>query len=206
MNSKELFKEKKYVVAKHLIRQAIKLDLSLNEFLLLMYFENTSSDLFDVEKMCSSLGLKEEEIMIAFNNLINKKIIEFKSDKDEDGKLVDKISLDKLYEKVEEEFKDKQSDDLFAKFESEFARTLSPSEYEYINAFLDQGFSEELILGALKEAVYNGATNMRYIDSVLHGWKKKGLTTYEDVKNNNIKEDMEDTREIFDYDWLNENE
>ena len=38
----------------------------------------------------------------------------------------------------------KNNDDVFAAFESEFARTLSPSEYEYINSFLTLGFSEEL--------------------------------------------------------------
>ena len=71
---------------------------------------------------------------------------------------------------------------------------------------LELGFSEELIEGALKEAVYNGATNMRYIDTVLHSWKKKGYKTMEDVENNLVKEEKNLENTIFEFDWLNDNE
>ena len=65
---------------------------------------------------------------------------------------------------------------------------------------------KKLILGALKEAVYNGATNMRYIDTVLHEWKKKGYKTMDDVRKNIIKKETEKNDEIFDFDWLNDDE
>ena len=49
-------------------------------------------------------------------------------------------------------------------------------EYEIINAWLLKGFSEELVLGALKEAVYNGVSSLRYIDKILFEWQKKAIT------------------------------
>ena len=46
--------------------------------------------------------------------------------------------------------------DIFSVFESEFGKTLSAMDYEIINAWIDKGFSEDVIIAALKEAVYNG--------------------------------------------------
>ena len=68
-------------------------------------------------------------------------------------------------------------------------------------------YNEDLILAALKEAVYNGATNIRYIDTILYEWNKKGLKTKEDVDNylNNRYENkkLEETG-VFDYNWLDD--
>ena len=47
---------------------------------------------------------------------------------------------------------------------------------------------------------------MRYIDTVLHEWKRKGYKTMDDVKNNIIKKETEKNDEIFDFDWLNDDE
>lgn len=209
MNAKDILKEKKFIVGKHLIQEAEKEKLTLDEFLLLLYFENADNSVFDVDLIKENMGVSEEMIMDAFNKLMSKKLISFEAGKDSEGRIVDVISLENFYNQIEEEIKVKNEkenkNNIFATFESEFARTLSPSEYEYINRFLDL-FSEELIVGALKEAVYNGANNMRYIDSILHDWKKKGYKTMEDVKNNIIKKETEKQEEMFDFDWLNDDE
>lgn len=210
MNFKDILKEKKYIVGKHLMKKAMELKLSLEEFILITYFENADNIVFDIDLIKNNTGLDEESIMNSFNNLMSKKLISFDTGKDSEGRLIDTISLDNFYDlinkEVEEENTKITTDNIFSSFETEFARTLSPSEYEYINQFLEVGFSEELILGALKEAVYNGATNMRYIDTVLHEWKKKGYRTMDDVKNNIIKKETENNSEIFDFDWLNDEE
>ena len=66
-----------------------------------------------------------------------------------------------------------------------------------------------MIVLALKEATYNGAANLRYIDKILYEWKKKGIKTKEDVekqrKQFQQKKELQ-TKELFDYDWLNERE
>ena len=208
MDFKEILKEKKFIVGNHLIKETIKLGLSIDEFLLLLYFENSDTNVFDVELIKNNMGITEEMIMNSFNKLMSKNLISFETGKDSEGRIVDGISLENFYGLIEEEMKqeNKSNDNIFVEFENEFARTLSPSEYEYINSFLEIGFSDELILGALKEAVYNGATNMRYIDTVLHEWKKKGYKTMDDVRKNIIKKETEKNDEIFDFDWLNDDE
>ena len=94
---------------------------------------------------------------------------------------------------------------LFDKFEKEFGRTLSPIEYEIIGAWIEGDFSEELILLALKEAIYNGVSNLRYIDKILYEWNKKGIKSKEDIEKEREKFSKKDSKkEVFDYDWLNE--
>ena len=79
--------------------------------------------------------------------------------------------------------KKETKDDIYQVFEREFGRTLSTMDYEIINAWIDGGYSEELIIAALREAVYNGVTNLRYIDRILNEWNKKGIKAPEDIKN-----------------------
>lgn len=73
--------------------------------------------------------------------------------------------------------------DLFTVFESEFARPLSPMEYETISNWLDKDqYSDSLILTALKEAVFAGKVHFRYIDRILVEWQKNRVTTPEQAK------------------------
>ena len=66
--------------------------------------------------------------------------------------------------------------------------------------------TEEILKLALKEATYNGVSNFRYIDRIIHEWKKKGIKTKDDVIKNNEefrKNKSDKKQELFDYDWLN---
>ncbi|MNE86811.1 DNA replication protein DnaD [compost metagenome] len=101
----------------------------------------------------------------------------------------------------------KEESNIYSTFEQEFGRTLSPMEYEVIAGWLDGEFSEETILLALKEAVYNGVSHLRYIDKILYSWKKKGIKTKDDVEKDregHQKRRTEAKQEVFDYDWLND--
>ncbi len=95
-------------------------------------------------------------------------------------------------------------------FETEFGRCLSPMEMEIIKEWINQKFSDELIYEALKEATYNGVSNLRYIDRVLFEWKKKGLKTKEDVMRDKEKFRKERKKkekvEVFDYNWLDDDD
>ena len=78
-------------------------------------------------------------------------------------------------------------------------------EYEISSSWLkDNG--EELILLALKEAVYNNVSSMRYIDRIINNWNKKGIKTKEDVEKSRkeFKKGQKENIELFDYDWLND--
>ena len=137
--------------------------------------------------------------------------IKVKAEKDGYGKVIEKVSLDNFYNEIKNDTKtieiENTKEDIFSIFEKNFGRTLSQMEYEIINAWIDKGFSEELIIEALKEAVYNGVANLRYIDKVLYEWNRKGYKTISDV-NNRFKEDNNEAKlfetSILNFDWLNE--
>ncbi|WP_010273767.1 DnaD domain protein [Paenibacillus senegalensis] len=73
--------------------------------------------------------------------------------------------------------------DIFSIFENEFARPLTPMELETISGWLDQDqYKEELILMALKEAVFAGKVHFRYIDRILLEWSRNRIFTVEQAK------------------------
>lgn len=61
------------------------------------------------------------------------------------------------------------------KFAQEFGRLLTPMEKEIISDWLKEN-TEEIIIKALKEAVFNGAVHMRYINKILKSWKNENQT------------------------------
>ncbi len=207
-----MFKDnKKFVLESIFIKEALKQDLSLNEFLLLMYFDNSFDFIFNIKVIGKSLSMSEDKILEAYSKLISKKLIKVKAEKDDEGKVVERVSLDNFYNEIKSDNKKKELEnsrkDIFSVFESEFGKTLSAMDYEIINAWIDKGFSEDIIIAALKEAVYNGVCSLRYIDKVLYEWNRKGYKTIDEVNNRFNDESREDKlfeTSILNFDWLNE--
>ena len=207
-----MFKDNKKLVAETIfIKEALKENLSLNEFLLLLYFDNSFDLVFDIKVIAKTLNMSEEQVLEAYSSLMTKKLIKVRAEKDGYGKVIEKVCLDNFYNEIKSDVKTQEKEtskeDIFSIFESNFGRTLSNMDYEIINAWIDKGFSEDLIIAALKEAVYNGAPNLRYIDKVLYEWNRKGYKTVEDV-NNRFKEDKAEDKlfetRVLNFDWLKE--
>ena len=116
------------------------------------------------------------------------------------------ISLEPMYhlilEEKEKKVEDKKRESIFDMFQKELGRSISPMEYEIINGWLTKGFSEELVLGALKEAIYNGVSSLRYIDRILYEWQKKGYHTMTEVEQGLTNKKSEGNMAFFDYNWL----
>ncbi|GAB2692040.1 DnaD domain-containing protein [Paenibacillus thermoaerophilus] len=73
--------------------------------------------------------------------------------------------------------------DIFSVFEQEFARPLTPMECETISMWLDKDrLPEELILAALKEAVFSGKVHFKYIDRILLEWSRNQVRTVEQAR------------------------
>ena len=64
-----------------------------------------------------------------------------------------------------------ESKDIIHTFEHEFGRLLPPIEREIIADWKKEGSTDETILSALKQAVFNGAVSLRYISKILQRWK-----------------------------------
>ncbi len=212
LDYKNILNVKHYVISEVLVKELVKYNLNLNEFLLIIYFYNEDNKIFNLSDIKEKLGISEKDILEAFNSLTVKKLINIVVENDNNGKIKETISLDGLYanltNSIKNENKKETKDNIFDAFESEFNRKLSPIEYEIVNAWLDNNISEELILGALKEAIYNGVRNFRYIDKIIYEWGKNGFKTMEDVQNHlkQMPEKKQNKEELFDYDWLDDNE
>ncbi len=191
---KKLFKERSFVINPNILKNIKNLNITLNEFLLILYFINIDNVL-DIENIEKLIGLNPEEILNTYSELITKGLINTIVTK-EDGKVNESIDLDMFYDKLimSQKEEKKESKDIFECFENEFGRSLSPIEYETINNWISNGVSEDTIKSALKEAVINGVSNLRYIDKIIYEWTKKGNKP-------NIEEDF---KPLFDYNWLDD--
>ena len=185
-------------------------DLSLEELLLLVYFINQDKPVFDIKRISLITYLSSNEIMAAFSSLTGKGLVSIKTSK-EDGKITEVIDITNTYRAMVSDIniniKKQATTNIYTIFEKEFGRPLSPVEYEIIKAWITSGISEELIKGALKEAVFNNVRNLRYIDKILSEWEKKGFKSVDEVDSYlKKKESNNPKQELFDYNWLEDEE
>ena len=210
-----LLKTKKLVIDDYVIKVAIAKELSLEEFLVLAFLNNSFDNKFDVELISSSLGIDANRVMEVFNSLMIKGLVNLESVKDVENRNTEEVSLEGFYklvcEDMEVEEKKETTEDVFKIFERELGRPISAMELELINGWLAAGTPEELIIGALREAVYNGVTNFRYIDKIIYEWDKKGFKTMDDVNKHMRSRREEQSKdkivskkasEVLDYDWI----
>lgn len=200
----DILKNEPFYIPNILFKNYRKLNITDSELIILIYLINADNT-FNPKQIAKDLNFKLNETMDLINSLIEKNIIKI----DIINKKVREeiINLDELYNKlafIVIDGKEKKSNNLFDIFEKEFGRTLSPMDYEIISDW-QKDFDDKLILLALKEAVFNNVTNLRYIDKIIRDWSKKGIKTEEDVVNDRKKfESKKSNKKLFDYDWLNE--
>lgn len=209
-----VLKMKPIVLPRFLFNYYLRLGITAEELIILIFvIDEGDKVVYDPESISNSLGMDKYKVMELLNSLNEKKIISITVEKNSDGKSAEFISLDLLYSKImglivdkKNENKNLDNSDLFSVFESEFGRTISPMECQVIKGWVDDNFSHELILEALKEAIYNGANSLRYIETVLYTWRKKGYKTKQDViaSKDKMRESKKEEKEVFYYDWLND--
>lgn len=207
---KEIIKEKDIIIPKILFLNYKKIGLTEVELIFVIYLLN--NNIFNPKQISIDLGITLNEVMENMETLSSKGIIKLESKKT--GNIRNEnINLEGLYDKLtfnilNTEDKQKNNKNIYDTFEKEFGRTISPMEYEIIGAWLENGTSEEIITLALKEATYNGVSNLRYIDKIISEWTKKGIKTKEDVEKSRMnfkqKKEIKEKNDILNYDWLNE--
>ena len=202
-----LLKDKDAVIPRLLLKNYKKLNINEKELIILIFLINSYE--YNPKDIADNMDIKLPLLLEMIALLEEKGIIKIEL-KNINGINTEICNIDSLYEKLslmimkkEDEKVDKSIYDMF---ENELGRTLSPIEYELVGEWLNNN-SEELLKLALKEATYNGVSNFRYIDRIIHEWNKKGIKTRDDVIKNNeeFRKKKEDKKqELFDYDWLNE--
>lgn len=205
-----LIKEGNIVIPLYIFKLYKKFNLTLDEFVILMYLYNKNGLVFDPEKIQNDLGLDIMEVMGYVSVLTDKGLINIDVIKDEKGFFEERINLNNFYEKISlslmnefNEIEEKNNDNIYAIIEREFNRKLSPMECEVIKEWQDNNYSDELIKEALKEASLNGVSNLRYIDKILFEWDRQGIKTVSDIKKNKDAKEKEIV-EIYNCNWLDD--
>ena len=152
-----------YIIPSFLFKQYKALGIKDSSFILLIYlYQKGERFVLDYSYFSEELELPLENLMDELNHLKEKRVLEITLETNKDGIKEEIISLKLLYEKLFSIFADEKEEraDIYSTFESEFGRTLSPIEYQIISSWLNVNYAEEIILLALKEAVYNGVSNL----------------------------------------------
>lgn len=217
----DIFKQGHIVIPLFMLQHYKELKLEIGEFLFLMYLYNLGNKfIFDPSKFASDLNLDIKDVMNYIGALSDKHFIRVEVMKNDKGLMEEMVLMDDFYSELSlitmDEINNASSTDssnIYEVIEKEFGRTLSPMEYEIIRAWLDNDMSEELIQEAIKEATYNGVSNLRYIDKILYEWSKLGIKTAKDVSDNKKKrakakeEASSDVdMDIMDWDWFDDDE
>lgn len=219
----EIFKQGNMVIPLYLLQHFKDLKLKLEEFIFLMYLYNLGDNfIFDPTKFGNDLNMSLVEVMSLIEVLTDKKFIRVESKKNDKGIMEEFIIMDDFYSKltmitideVNKETNDASKSDIFEVIQKEFGRTISPIEFEIIKAWIESGINENVIKEAVKEATFNGVSNLRYIDKILYEWGKLGVKTVEDVEKNRMKrnntnknqvnEDVD--MDVIEWNWFDDDE
>lgn len=165
----------------------------------LMTFLDKGNDFPTPEELSNRMTITISECTDILGKLIQRGFIEIIEGYSPEKIRFEKYSLKPLWEKlierfilsqtqVQQESKQAEETGLYTCFEKEFGRPLSPFECESLSMWMDDDHHDPLIIkAALREAVLSGKLNFRYIDRILFEWKKNGIKTLEQAKNQGKK-------------------
>ena len=206
----KILQQRPIVIPRLLFNNYKQLNITEEELIILIYIMDEGDKvIYNPDIFVKELGLDKFKAMELINNLVEKGIINITVEQNKNKKSEEYINIDLLYNKLLNniiEIKEPEiiSTNIFSIFENEFGRPISPMEYEIIKGWINDKFSEEIIKEALREAVYNNVSNLRYIDKILYEWKKQGYKNKEDIIKDKVnrKKKKTETVELFDYNWL----
>lgn len=210
-NILSLLQDKPIVVPRLLFNNYRKLNITEEELVIVMLIMSLGDKIeYNPDIFVKELNLDRRNVMRIINSLKEKNILDLEMVRS--GRVTSEyISLSMLYDKLVNIIIDKKDDDkkidvsIFSVFENELGRTLSPMEYEHIKEWVVTYKNEELIKAALNEAVMNGVSNFRYMDTILNEWVKKGYKNKGDIiKDRENYRKSKKSVETFDMDWLND--
>ena len=118
---KKEFLKKDFIINTNIVKTISNLDITIKEFMLLLYFININNSL-DLKNIKDKIGLNDEDILNTYSSLLTKKLISVSLVKT-NGLSSEVINLDMFYDKLIMNTKTEEvSTDIYSKFESEFGR------------------------------------------------------------------------------------
>lgn len=212
----ELLRDKMFFIPSSVFRNMGKLGITGDEVLVLIFIINMGPRvLYDPEMISKGTGINRIRVLEVINGLISKGILAIVVKKNGSSKKMEEfISTDLFYEKMRgvllggtnrANVKREEQTDLFSMFEKEFGRTLSSMEYEIIRGWVSDDMPSDLVREALREATYNGVSNLRYIEKIILDWKKRGYKNVKDIERARERYKKKNGNgDVFDYNWLDD--
>lgn len=157
------------------------------------YLQNTTSlEEISPNRIAESIGKSVTEVNRSMSNLTEKGLLQYKTIvlNGEIEAVFDALpALERLDEIVESHstvvqlISQNNLKDLVETFQRELGRLLTPFEIEDLTKTIqDDKTSPELVTAALREAVFNGKANWKYIQAILRNWRREGITTVSQVE------------------------
>ena len=213
-NVRKILMDRPLVIPRIIINNYKILIITEEELIILIFIIDYGVDLeYNPSIFVQELNIDKYKVLELINSLKEKNILTILIKKENKKVSSEYISLQPLYDKIMNivmDNKEKQieiDENIYSIFENELGRTLSPLEYEKIKEMVTS-YGQELVVEALKEAVYNRANNLRYIETILSEWNKKGYKSKADILKDreNYRKKKTDNIKLPDIDWLNEDE
>ena len=90
-----------------------------------------------------------------------------------------------------------QLKDLVETFQQELGRLLTPFEIEDLSKTVkDDGIKADLIKEALREAVFNGKPNWKYIQAILRNWRHEGIQSVTQVESKRAEREANNPKQV----------
>ncbi len=178
---------------------------SSDDFLVWQFFylQNTTRlDELAPSQIANALGKSVAEVNKAISSLTSQGLLDMKTIElaGEIEIIFDAspvlVTLDQLLARDEKGELEQQNTNqlklLVDEFERELGRFLSPMELEDLEKTVhDDQTDLDLVREALREAVFNGKTNWKYIQAILRNWRKEGITSLRQLEEKKrAREDM----------------
>ena len=202
------------VIPLYILKYFKKFDLTMEEFIFLMYLYNRQDNLdFNPDKISLDLNIDIMEVMGYVAVLTDKGYLKLEVKKTENNILEEVIDLSSFYERISmllinNDKEEKEDNSILFYIEKELGRPMSSIEIKIVNEWKNNTISDELIKKALSIALNDGVYSLKYIDKILVDWVTRGYKSVSDIeKNKEIAKEIDDnTPDIVDWDWLDDEE
>ncbi|WP_248925481.1 DnaD domain protein [Paenibacillus hamazuiensis] len=186
-----------------LLKTYARLKLTETDAMLLIHVmafgEKEKAEFPTLEDIQARMSVGQESVIASLQRLLKGGFITIDQDVDaQTGVQFERYNFTPLYEKMAacwaDDYRKRQAEtaasllqdegsNVFTIFENEFGRPLTPMEMETITTWLDKDrYKEELILAALKEAVFAGKVHFKYIDRILLDWSRNRVANVKQAK------------------------
>ena len=202
------------VIPLYILKYFKKFDLTMEEFIFLMYLYNKQDNLdFNPDKISLDLNIDIMEVMGYVAVLTDKGYLKLEVKKTENNILEEVIDLSSFYERISMllinyDKEEKEDNNILFYIEKELGRPMSSIEIKIVNEWKNNNISDELIKKALSIALNDGVYSLKYIDKILVDWVTRGYKSVSDIEKNKeiVKEIDDNTPDIVDWDWLDDEE